>query len=231
MPVWFCTMISVHLFLFVWDQTMTFKPFLVWKGVLKPINECFLTWHQHKVSTSCVWQEERSVQHFPALTSSIWLWHRVPTFTECWCHPHPAVFHGCEGLGAARTEGQCVGPEWDQACVNLGLWCSTEGSALSQRSLSIRAGTLWLSWRLVIDAFCLSTIVFYFIDLVTILNRWGIPKIPFSNVLPQEVGSLKCNNFWDAGAQKPPLSFVSELYSSLSEQVFRRLGFYSLQCQ
>lgn len=51
----------------------------------------------------------------------------------------------------------------------------------------------------------LSTTVF--IDLFSVLNRWAIPKMPFSNVLPQEVGSLKCNTFWDAGAHKLPLEF------------------------
>lgn len=55
-------------------------------------------------------------QHFPALTSSTWLWHWVPRFTEFWCHPHPRVAHACKGLGAARKEALCVGPEWDQAC-------------------------------------------------------------------------------------------------------------------
>lgn len=101
---------------------------------------------------------------------------------------------------------------------------------LLRATLCICAEALWLSWKLIIDAFCLSTAIFYFIDLLSALIRWGIPKIPFSNVLPRQIGCLElnCDTFWDAGAHEPPLSFVSDLYSSLSEQVFRLCDFFIL---
>lgn len=177
---------------------------------------------------------------FPCPYLSIWLWHWVPIFTELWCHPHPRVFYARRGLGAARKEALCVGPEWDQASVKQGLWCSTGVSALSQRSLTSEfcSGPPFPfvqrhcgspgNWLQMLS--CLSAAIFYFIDLFSVLIRWGIPNLTFSNVLPQQIGCLELNSdtFWDTGAHEPPLSSVSDLYISLSEQVYRLCDFFIL---
>ena len=140
-----------------------------------------------------MWWEERSVQHFPAPASSIWLWHWVPRFTQSWCHPHPRVFHAYKGLGAAKQEALCVGIwmrsslcETGPVVLHRGICPFTEISyqwVLLRATLFICAETMWLSWELFIDAFCLSASVFYLIDPFSVMNRSGIPKILFSNVL------------------------------------------------
>lgn len=66
-------------------------------------------WVFSRLTPAQVACDRRSVQHFPAPNSSIWLWWWVPRFTQFCCHPHPRVFHACEGLGAAKKEAVCVG--------------------------------------------------------------------------------------------------------------------------
>lgn len=128
-----------------------------------------------------------------------------------------------------------IKPVWNWAVMLHRGICSftviTHQWVLLRATLSICAEALWLSWEVVIDAFCLSDIIFYFIDLFSVLNKRGVPKIPFSNILPQEVGSLKCNTFWDDRAHKPPLSFLSDLYSSFLSRYSEDVVFHSLQCQ
>lgn len=174
----------------------------------------FFTSRQHKISTSCVWWEERSVQHFPAPTSTIRLWCWVPSSTQSWFHPHSRVFHAYKGLEAAKKEALYVGIwmrsslcETGPVVLHRGICPFTEISyrwVLLRATLFICAEAVWLSGELFIDVFCLSASVFYLIDLFSVTNRWGISKILFSNILLPGSGMfrvkpwclLRCSSPW-----------------------------------
>lgn len=176
----------------------------------------------------------RSVQHFLASNSSIWLWCWVPRFTQFYCHSHPGVFHACEGLGAAKKAAVCVGIwvrsslcETGPVVLYRGICPFTETSyqwVLLWATLFVWTEAVWLSWQLFIDAFCLSAFVFYLIDLFSVLNRWDIPKILLSNVLLPGSGMFSVKPLFFSEVLEPTglpwaLTFTAHFLNSFSEDV------------
>lgn len=81
-------------------------------------------WVFSRLTPAQVACDRRSVQHFPAPNSSILLWWWVPRFTQFCCHPHPRVFHACEGLGAAKKRSSVC---WDLSEIKT-VWNRASGA-------------------------------------------------------------------------------------------------------
>lgn len=128
-------------------------------------------------------------------------------------------------FGDSRKEGPGVRPEWDQACVKPGLWCSTEGSAFHRDHSPVSFAPAFLP--LETSYWCFLSFNYHLLLYRPFLcsKQMSYSQNTIFKCPAPGSRSLKCNTFWDAGAHKLPWSFVCDLYSSLSEQVFRKCGF------